>query len=311
MSRRMRLFIIAVTVVILALVIGLAAGLVSRRDTNADESSKFEPNKPLARGLWEPNAGDSWEYQTRNRLKSKAQLDVRNMERNPSGAAVFDIDLFQNDKELINELHANGTRVICSFSAGTVEIWRPDASYFPAHAQGRAQADHLGARWLNIKDATVQQLMRKRIDLAVHKDCDAVDPTNVDAYQIAAKICQDDAVAYVKMLAEHAHSKNLAFGLRNAPDIAGRLMEDIDFSVCESCSRTKDCEAYQKFIDAGKPVFHVEYANETASRLGETPKEMLDSICNVKGSEGFSTIVKRHNQDEWVVDCAGREYAGG
>lgn len=307
LSWRTRAIVAAGFVVVVALVLGLAIGLVRRRNNNADEST-YDPNKKTERAMWVPKPGDTWEYQTRNRLKSKAALNERNLERNPTGAAVFDIDLFQNDKALIDELHANDTKVICYFSAGTAELWRQDANYFPPHAQGLGQAKKMGSRWLNINDGTVQQLMRKRVDLAVNKDCDAIDPAFIDAYQWPVEgtgfsITEDDAVAYVKMLAEHAHSRNLAFGLRRAPEIAARLMEDVDFSVCESCSKTKDCEAYQKFLDAGKPVFHVEYANETTSVLEETSKEELESMCNVDGSDGFSTIVKRHNQDEWIVDC--------
>lgn len=62
MTRRRRLFIIAIIVVIIALVIGLAVGLVRRRDTrsNANQSSKFEPNPALKRGTWEPKAGERW-----------------------------------------------------------------------------------------------------------------------------------------------------------------------------------------------------------------------------------------------------------
>lgn len=308
LSWRTRAIAAAGFVVVVALVLGLAIGLVRRRDNNADKSTYDPSNKKIERAMWVPKPGDTWEYQTRNRLKSKAALNERNLERNPTGAAVFDIDLFQNDNALIDELHANGTKVICYFSAGTAELWRQDANYFPPHAQGLGQAKKMGSRWLNINDGTVQQLMRKRVDLAVNKDCDAIDPAFIDAYQWPVEgtgfsITEDDAVAYVKMLAEHAHSRNLAFGLRRAPEIAARSMEDVDFSVCESCSKTKDCEAYQNFLDAGKPVFHVEYANETTSVLEETSKEELESMCNVDGSKGFSTIVKRHNQDEWIVDC--------
>lgn len=310
LSWRTRAIAAAGFVVVVALVLGLAIGLVKRRDDDDKAGgSTFDPsNKKIERAKWVPKPGDSWEYQTRNRLKSKVALRERNLDRNPTNAAVFDIDLFQNDKALIDELHANGTKVICYFSAGTAELWRQDANYFPAHAQGLGQPNKMGSRWLNINDGTVQQLMRKRIDLAVNKDCDAVDPAFIDAYQWPVEgtgfsISEDDAVAYVKMLAEHAHSKNLAFGLRRAPDIANQLMDNVDFSVCESCSKTKDCEAYQKFIDAGKPVFHVEYANETTNVLGQTSKEELESMCNVDGSEAFSSIVKRHNQDEWIVDC--------
>lgn len=43
---------------------------------------------------------------------------------------VLDIDLFDNDKKKIESLKKDGHHIVCYFSAGTYEDWRPDAEEF-------------------------------------------------------------------------------------------------------------------------------------------------------------------------------------
>ena len=52
-------------------------------------------------------------------------------------ADVYDIDLFDAKRETIDLLHSKGIQVICYFSAGSVEDWRPDAKLFPASVSGK------------------------------------------------------------------------------------------------------------------------------------------------------------------------------
>src|SRR4051812_14930332 len=47
------------------------------------------------------------------------------------GIGVYDIDLFDSERATIDALHAAGAYVICYFSAGSRENWRPDATGFP------------------------------------------------------------------------------------------------------------------------------------------------------------------------------------
>src|SRR5215212_5167822 len=65
--------------------------------------------------IWRPAATTSWQWQ----LSTPVDLSV--------DAAVYDIDLFDNDASVVAALHARGRRAICYMSAGSWENWRPDA----------------------------------------------------------------------------------------------------------------------------------------------------------------------------------------
>ena len=96
---------------------------------------------------------------------------------------IYDIDLFDVEAEAITALHARGHRVICYFSAGSWEDWRSDAASFPSAALGKALEGWPDEKWLDVRSAGVRQVMTARLDLAVKKGCDGVEPDNVDAYQ--------------------------------------------------------------------------------------------------------------------------------
>jgi hypothetical protein len=98
----------------------------------------------------------------------------------PLDALVWDIDTVDTDAGVIGALHAQGKIVICYFSAGTYESWRPDANQFTAADKGASLAPQWpDENWLNTKSANVRRIMSARIELAASKGCDAVDPDNV------------------------------------------------------------------------------------------------------------------------------------
>ena len=61
------------------------------------------------------------------------------------------------------------------------------------------------------------------------------------------------------MLADLAHERGLAIGLKNDLGQADELAGLFDFSVVEQCAEFDECHALQPFLDRGKPVFHAEY----------------------------------------------------
>jgi endo-alpha-1,4-polygalactosaminidase (GH114 family) len=67
-----------------------------------------------------------------------------------------------------------------------------------------------------------------------------------------------------------------------------------------------ECEKFQKFIKAGKPVFHIEYPNKDDHSDGGVGTEVVNELCG-KDEEtnvnGFSTVLKRKNLDGWVEYC--------
>ncbi len=71
-------------------------------------------NPPTA--VWQPKPGTTWQWQLTGEIDTS--FDV----------AMYDIDLFDTPQAVIETLHQDGRTVICYFSAGSYEDWRPDDS---------------------------------------------------------------------------------------------------------------------------------------------------------------------------------------
>ena len=96
---------------------------------------------------------------------------------------MYDIDLFDAPLELIGRLHREGRVVVCYFSAGTYEDWRPDQADFPPQVLGKTLPEWPSERWLDIRQLEqLAPVLISRLDLAVQKDCDGVEPDNLDGY---------------------------------------------------------------------------------------------------------------------------------
>lgn len=75
------------------------------------------------------------------------------------------------------------------------------------------------------------------------------------------------------------------------------------FSVNEQCVEYKECATFRPFIDAGKPVFHIEYPRDAGRKLGD---DVRGRYCRDKDTSGFSTVLKKMELDGWVEYCDGR-----
>jgi hypothetical protein len=194
-------------------------------------------------------------------------ISLSNPDLRPSpGIGVYEVDLFDTEQPTIDALHAAGGYVICYFSAGSLENWRPDVADFPERVIGKDYEGWDGERWLDIRQRDVlAPIFNARMDLALEKSCDAVDPDNVDGFsnQTGFDISKDDQLAFNRGLADAAHARGLAIGLKNASELVDRLMTAFDFAVIESCAAQKVCGTYEPFADAGKAVFQIEYRGET------------------------------------------------
>ena len=177
---------------------------------------------------------------------------------------VYDVDLFDVPDSLIEQLHAVGRHVICYFSAGTYEDFRDDADEFAAEDLGNALDEFADERWLDVRSENVRRIMLNRLDLAAARDCDGVEPDNVDGYanDPGFDLTAENQIDFNVFLAEAAHERGLAVGLKNALDEIPELVDFFDFSVNEQCHEFDECDLLQPFLDAGKPVFNAEYAQE-------------------------------------------------
>jgi hypothetical protein len=147
-------------------------------------------------------------------------------------AAVYDVDLFTTGEDEIRALHDTRPRrgVICNFSAGSFQSERPDSDAFPEDVKGEPLdppfEDEL---WLDVRSQVVREIMRARLELAMNKGCDGVEPDNVDGYanQSGFDLSAQDQIDFNIFLAEEAHAHGLSVGLKNDVDQLADLVEEL------------------------------------------------------------------------------------
>jgi hypothetical protein len=199
---------------------------------------------------WKPKPNTSWQWQLKGTLNTKYNVDM------------YDIDLFDNSKEAIKSLQNKGIKVICYFSAGSYENWRIDKDDFPNEVLGNTLEGWEDEKWLDIsKIDLLVPIMEARLDLAVEKGCNGVEPDNVDGYlnDNGFSLTSQDQLNYNKWFAEEAHKRGLTVGLKNDLDQIPELVNYFDFALNEQCFEYDECETLLPFIEKGKAVFGVEY----------------------------------------------------
>jgi len=208
---------------------------------------------------------------------------------------IYDFDLFNTPQSSIDTLHAAGKQVICYFSAGTYEPNRPDSSEILSDpsAVGATLDGWPDEKWLDIRTDFIVNIMKARIDTAVSKGCDGVDPDNVDGYDnggggFDTPLTSSDSVTFMTKLSTYAHSQGLAIGLKNAGAIVEDTLSFLDWSVNEQCVQYDECDTFSPFISAGKPVFHIEYLDQSSN---------VQKDCYGPNTSGFSTILKQDEDD--------------
>lgn len=222
------------------------------------------------------------------------------------GRDAFFLDLFEAPDSALATLSARGTRVVCYFSAGSLEDWRPDASAFPEGLVGKPLIGWEGESWLDIRQPRLRPIIEGRLDLAVARGCDGVDPDNVDGFANPSgfPLSFDDQLAFNRWLAGAAHRRGLAIGLKNDLDQIPALVDDFDWQVNEQCAQYDECVALLPFTERNKPVFGFEYPGETTQPLADR----ADEICADANRLGFDTLVKLYDLTAPRVVC--RMWAG-
>lgn len=243
-------------IVILIVLTGCGGG----HSENTNESSPpdividtpvLDPDaQPITIGNWyRPPLHVQWQIQLNGELNLTYSTEI------------YDIDLFDTSEQTISQIQSAGKKVICYFSAGTFEDWRPDASLFKPADLGKKLDEWPGEQWLDIRSTTVHDIMKARLDLARKKGCDGVDPDNMDGYtqDSGLILTAEDQIAYNRFIANEAHRRNLSVGLKNSLDQIAELVDYYDFSINEQCHQYNECQLLSRFIEAGKPVLNVEY----------------------------------------------------
>ena len=230
----------------------------------------------MANNVFTPKPGVDWQWQLKGEVNTAYPV------------AIYDIDLFDSSKQLIQQIQRRGAKVICYFSAGSYEDWREDAYDFADAELGNPLDDWPGERWVDIRSENVRNIMLKRLDLAVSKGCDGVEPDNVDGYtnKPGFPLTYHDQLEFNRFLAQEAHKRGLAIGLKNDLDQVKDLVDYFDFAVNEQCFEYNECEVLLPFIEQGKAVLNAEYLE----KYTDDPIER-EKLCRQAEKLGLSTLV--------------------
>ena len=66
-----------------------------------------------------------------------------------------------------------------------------------------------------------------------------------------------------------------------------QVVSFVDFVVSESCHTYSECNLFQSFLSAGKPVYNVEYSDSYSKA------NFLATVCPASKVQGISSILKQ------------------
>ena len=271
---------------IAALGVGCGSGTPAAKD----------PMSPTmtARNWYRPSVQTQWQWQLLGTVNTNYDVTVYDID------AQLD-DASESSADLISALQRQSRKVICYFSAGSSENWRADFNRFNESDMGKPLDGWEGERWLDVRSDNVRKIILDRLDVARAKGCDGVEPDNVDGYanKTGFDLTKDDQLRFNRFLAVEAHRRGLSVGLKNDGDQVKDLVDDFDFSVNEECHAYNECETLLPFVDAGKPVFNVEYTENV-----EQAHEKAQSICSAaRGLDLRTLILPLELDDSFRVSC--------
>ena len=180
---------------------------------------------------------------------------------------MYDIDLFDTSAAQIAALKARGVHVVCYVDVGTYEDFRSDAASFPAAVLGQ-QNGWPGEQWLDIRRLDLlAPILRARMDMAVSKGCDGIEPDNVDGYTNSTgfSLTATDQLTFNRWIATEAHARKLSVGLKNDLNQIPDLLSSFDWALDEQCFQYNECDLLKPFVQSNKAVFGVEYQGSTAN----------------------------------------------
>ncbi|HLO28177.1 MAG TPA: endo alpha-1,4 polygalactosaminidase [Anaerolineales bacterium] len=243
------------------------------------------PVSPL-KDWWRPTVGLTWQWQL-----SEPPVDTS------IEADVYDIDIFDNDAAVVADLHARSRKVIGYINVGSWEDWRPDKDQFPPEVLGKVYEGWPGEKWLDIRRLDLlAPILSARLGLCKARGFDAVEPDNMEIHSNGTgfPITYADQLKYALWLADEAHQRGLAIGVKNAADQVKDLVDHFDFAIVEDYFFYHMEEKMLPFIAAGKPVFAAEY--------DDTGVDFV-AACKKAKELGFSIIQKHRILTAYRLTC--------
>jgi len=200
--------------------------------------------------IYQPTPDTSWQWQLSGALNQTYKVDL------------YDIDLEYTSSKEIEDLHAKGSKVICYFNGGAYEPYRQDSTQFTTEVLGKIMDGWEDEKWIDISNIkSLAPIMEARLDLAVTKNCNGVEPDNMDGYQNDSgfDLSYQDQITYNIWMADQAHQRGLSIALKNDLEQVADLVNYFDFAVNEECFQYKECDLLKPFITQNKAVLHTEY----------------------------------------------------
>lgn len=247
----------------------------------------YRPGDPEPSEAIPITTGATWQWQLTGQHDLTWDVDV------------YDLDLFRIDEQDVATVHGDGRLLLCYFSAGSYEPWRPDADAFPEEVIGKGLDGWPDERWVDHTDPRVRAIMTDRMDLAVQLGCDGIEPDNVTAYQEnnGFGLSATEQLDYNRFLADEAHARGLGIALKNDVEQVKTLVDWFDYAVNEECYAYDECQRNRPFVDADKAVLNAEYVDRW-----KDAEDLAAEVCG--GQPGLSTIVKTWDLGPELVACA-------
>jgi endo-alpha-1,4-polygalactosaminidase (GH114 family) len=213
---------------------------------------------------------------------------------------VVDVDAFTTSKEQVTALHAQGKKVIAYLSVGTLENDRPDASLLPSEVIGKVYPEWPDEKWLDIRQLDkMKPWLNSRFKMIITKGFDAIEPDNLDSYsnETGFDISIEDTKKYSDFLISLAHQNGLGIGQKNVPELAVGFSPKFDWILTEDAFFQGWEDDVKPYILANKPVFSVEYTDETSQVTFE------NTFCPKAKLLKYNVILKHRDLDKWVYQC--------
>jgi hypothetical protein len=268
--------------ILLACILIFSLSLVGCSFNTTQNNQTIIVTPALKNDLWIPLPGMSFQIQ----FSGELDLDVE--------ADVFELDAFDTESAVVQQLHQKGKYVICYINAGAIEDWRTDAHLYSLNIVGKAYQGWPGENWLDIRDLkALAPILEARLDLCQTKGFDGVEFDNVDGYQneTGFDLTASDQLKFNQWLADAAHQRGLAAGLKNNPDQIGELEPWYDFLILESCFDQGWCDQAKPFLVAKKTVFVIEYTR-------------IEDYCSTARDSSMTLLQKNLELDAWRKTCS-------
>ena len=256
---------------------------------------------------YEPPVGTTWQWQL--------NPDAKQTTINTSVVAdMFDVDGYDNTASMISTLkslpgdHVSSRGTTCYITAGTLENWRPDSENLNPEVLGNPYTGFTDERWIDVRQISqIRPWLEAKMDMCKSKGFDAIEFDNVDGWQPSNKtglnITPEDEVAFIVYMANAAHSRGMTMAHKSNVEQVPDVLPYVDFAVVEQCFQYKECTradkntdgqyGYDDFINAGKPVFEVEYKAYSPT----------NNVCAKANALGFSSMYKHVALNSYRVPC--------